>query len=124
MQGEVVGSLSVNSVRENAFDDEIRRQLGEIATRMSVAFGRAQDLSRLRLQGIALSSAPNAIIIADRQGRIEWANESFCRLSGSSPEEILGWTPPFLSEGEPGTWLRETIREQIPAVETWRGELA
>ena len=77
----------------------------------------------MRLQGIALHSAPNAIIIADRQGRIEWANESFCRLSGSSPEEILGWTPPFLSEGEPGNWLRETIREQTPAVETWRGEL-
>ena len=41
-KGKVVGSLSVNSVRENAFDDEIRRQLGEIATRMSVAYGRAR----------------------------------------------------------------------------------
>ena len=122
-KGKVIGSLSVNSARVNAFDDAIRRQLGEIATRMSVAFGRAQDLSRLRLQGVALHSAPNAIIIADRQGRIEWANESFCRLSGSSPEEILGRTPTFLSEGGPGNWLRQTIREQTPAVETWRGEL-
>jgi len=123
-KGKVVGSLSVNSPQENAFDDEIRRHISDVATRMSVALGRAHDLGRLRLQGVALSSAPNAIIIADRQGRIEWANESFCRLSGCCAEEIIGWTPPFLSNGEPGQWVRETIGEQVPAVETWRGELA
>ncbi len=121
---DVVGSLSVHAARENAFDGEIRRHISDVATRMSVALGRAHDLGRLRLQGIALSSAPNAIIIADRHGRIEWANESFCRLSGFSPEEISGWTPPFLSNGEPGRWMRDTIGEQVPAVETWRGELA
>jgi diguanylate cyclase (GGDEF)-like protein/PAS domain S-box-containing protein len=123
-KGEVVGSLSVNSVRENAFDGEIRRHISDVATRMSVALGRAHDLSRLRLQGIALSSAPNAIIIADRQGQIEWANESFYRLSGASTEEIIGWTPPFLSAGEPGKWMRDTVGGQVPAVATWRGELA
>jgi len=123
-KAEVVGTLSLHSARENDFDGEIRRHITDVATRMSVALGRAHDLSRLRLQGIALSSAPNAIIIADRHGRIEWANESFCRLSGSSTEEIIGWTPPFLSNGEPGKWLRDAIREQVPAVETWRGELA
>ncbi len=110
--------------RENAFNEESRRHISDIATRMSVALGRGQDLARLRLQAIALSSAPSAIIIADRQGRIEWANESFCRLSGASPEEILGETPAFLVSNEPGRWLCETISEPIPSVETWRGELA
>jgi len=123
-KGEIVGALSVNSVRENAFDDEIRRHISDVATRMSVALGRAYDLNRLRLQGIALGSAPNAIIIADRRGGIEWANESFCRLSGCSTQEIIGRTPPFLSNGDPGKWLRDTIDGQVPAVETWRGELA
>jgi len=122
VKGEVVGSLSVNSARENAFDDEIRRHISDVATRMSVALGRAHDLGRLRLQGVALSSAPNAIIITDRQGRVEWANESFCRLSGSSVQEIIGCTPAFLSSGEAGKWLRDTIRGQVLVVETWRGE--
>jgi diguanylate cyclase (GGDEF)-like protein/PAS domain S-box-containing protein len=123
VSGEVVGSLSVNFTREKAFDGEIRRHLGGVATRMSVALECARNLSRLRLQGIALTSAPNAIIIADRQGRIEWANESFCRLSGQALEGPIGRSAPFLCEGEPGRWRCSAIRQPESAIETWRGEL-
>jgi diguanylate cyclase (GGDEF)-like protein/PAS domain S-box-containing protein len=123
VSGEVVGSPSVHFTRENAFDGEIRRQLGGVATRMSVALERARNLSRLRLQGIALTSAPNAIIIADRQGRIEWANESFCRKSGQALEELIGQAAPFLCEREPGQWRCSAIRQPESATETWRGEL-
>src|SRR5262249_40068340 len=73
----------------------------DVAARMSVALGRAHDLSRLRLQGIALASVPNAIVIADRHGWIEWANDSFCRQSGYALEEIAGRTIASLFDGTP-----------------------
>jgi diguanylate cyclase (GGDEF)-like protein/PAS domain S-box-containing protein len=122
-KGDVVATLSVNSTRENAFEGENRRQISDVAARMSVALGRAHDLSRLRLQGIALASVPNAIVIADRHGWIEWANDSFCRQSGYALEEIAGRTIASLFDGTPGEWMRIAVQGEIPAAALWRGEL-
>lgn len=41
----------------------------------------------------ALQSAANAILIADREGRIIWVNLAFTRLTGYTPEEALGRNP-------------------------------
>jgi len=122
-KGEVVGTLSVNSTRDNAFNGENRRHISDVATRMSVALGRAHDLSRLRLQGIALASVPNAIIIADRHGRIEWANHSFCRQSGYALDEIVGRATSSLFDGAPAEWMRAAIGGHVSSAAIWRGEL-
>jgi diguanylate cyclase (GGDEF)-like protein/PAS domain S-box-containing protein len=94
----------------------------DVTTRMSVALGRAADLGRLRLQGVALASAGNAIIIADRGGRIEWANSSYCHLSGFTLDAMIGRMAPFLSDGEPGAWIRAALQAPDSAGESWRGE--
>ena len=44
----------------------------------------------------------NTVIIADAAGNIEWANDSFTRLSGFTSEEIMGRQPSELIGG-PGT---------------------
>jgi PAS domain S-box-containing protein len=124
LNGQIVGTLAVYSEREHAFDGAIRNHMTDVATRMSVALWRAHDQSRLRLQGVALSSAPNAIIIADRRGCIQWANQSFIQLSGFPMEEMIGRSPSFLTDGEPGRWMRNAVRETVGAEETWMGELA
>jgi diguanylate cyclase (GGDEF)-like protein/PAS domain S-box-containing protein len=90
---------------------------------MSVALGRAHDLSRLRLQGIALASVPTAIIIADRRGLIEWANDSFCRQSGYALEEIVSGRTSCLFDGAPGERMRGAVRGDISSAATWRGQL-
>jgi two-component system CheB/CheR fusion protein len=58
-------------------------------------------LEQTRRQSTALQTVANAIFITDAEGRIDWANESFSRLSGRTLEEVIGRTPSILET--PGT---------------------
>ncbi|MGB4068286.1 MAG: PAS domain S-box protein [Nitrospira sp.] len=49
-----------------------------------------QQEEQLRLQGTALESAANAVMIVDRIGRITWVNPSFTTLTGYSFNEVVG----------------------------------
>ena len=48
----------------------------------------AKELEQVRLLGVALQAAANAIVIADRQGKVIWANQAFTTLTGYTLEEI------------------------------------
>ena len=48
-----------------------------------------QEEEQLRLQGTALESAANAVMIVDRTGRITWVNPAFTTLTGYSSNEVI-----------------------------------
>lgn len=52
-----------------------------------------------RLSRVA-SQTTNGVIITDTEGRVEWINEGFTRLSGYRLEEMLGRRPGDLLQGE------------------------
>ncbi len=58
---------------------------------------KAEDA--LRLQSAALNSAANAIVITDVDGRIQWVNAAFERLTGYAKEEVIGQNPRILNSG-------------------------
>jgi diguanylate cyclase (GGDEF)-like protein/PAS domain S-box-containing protein len=45
---------------------------------------------RARILGAVLTSAGNAIVVADRDGAIQWANPAFTRLNGDSLRDVRG----------------------------------
>lgn len=76
---------------------------------------QAQELERLAL---VAERTDNAVIIADAQGRMTWANEAFTRISGYALHEVLGRKPGSLLQFEgtdPAT--RERLRTAIAAHE-------
>jgi PAS domain S-box-containing protein len=52
--------------------------------------GASQDLLQLSL---VASSNDNGVVFNSADGKIFWVNESFCKLTGYSTEEIIGKTP-------------------------------
>jgi PAS domain S-box-containing protein len=50
----------------------------------------SEALNRLRLQDAALQAAPDAVAVSNDQGRIQWVNPAFTRLTGYSLEEVAG----------------------------------
>ncbi|HJV18874.1 MAG TPA: PAS domain S-box protein [Sediminibacterium sp.] len=80
----------------------------------------AQRKDLKRLSAIAEEST-NAVIITDKEGKIDWANKAFTRITGYTLEEAKGKTPGSLLQGpdssrETIAYLRTQIKNQQPFV--------
>lgn len=90
-----------------------RTELKEANTRLTT-----QEAETRRLALIA-ERTDNAVLLADPQGRTEWINAGFTRLTGYTLEEVIGRIPGDVLQG-PGTdlqtkaFMREQIREKQP----------
>ena len=68
--------------------------------------GTEQDVTEKKLEegleriAFAASKSYNAVIIADRNGKIEWVNEGFNKYTGYSLEEVIGTGAEVLRRGE------------------------
>ncbi|HUX14358.1 MAG TPA: PAS domain S-box protein [Spirochaetia bacterium] len=85
---------------------------------------RKESERQLRLQGAALNTADNGIIITDKVGTIVWANPAFARLTGYSVDEAIGKDPRTLIRS--GTHTQEfynAIIESMKRGEVWHGEI-
>jgi PAS domain S-box-containing protein len=84
---------------------------------------KEQAENLLRLQGTALNSAANAIVITDTQGHIHFVNPAFTKLTGYSPEECIGKNPKELVKS--GIHNAEFYHEMWGTLlkgEVWHGE--
>ncbi len=77
------------------------------------------ELSILRT---AIKQSANIVLITDTDGNIEYANESFSRLSGYSKEEVIGRNPRFLKSGKQDEEFYRELWESISGGKTWHGE--
>ncbi len=83
---------------------------------------KRQMEERLRLQSVALESAPTGVVITDREGRITWVNHQFTHINGYTAEEALGQTPRLLKSGKHDQSFYQRLWETILSGQVWRGE--
>jgi len=87
-------------------------------------FKLVQQHSLFKLHDAALAAAANAIVIADRQAVVQWANPAFSQLTGYSLEETVGnHIRELVRSGEQGVEFYETLWSTILAGKVWRGEI-
>ncbi|MFZ3017404.1 MAG: EAL domain-containing protein [Gallionella sp.] len=87
-------------------------------------FKLVQQHSLFKLHDSALAAAANAIVIADRQAIVQWANPAFSKLTGYSLEETVGnHIRELVRSGEQSTEFYETLWNTILAGRVWRGEI-
>ncbi len=79
--------------------------------------------TQIALQLTALQAAENAVVITDRDGKIEWANRAFTHMTGYALEEVLGKNPRFLKSGKQAREFYESMWATILAGRVWRGGL-
>lgn len=79
---------------------------------------KSQEEQILLLSSIAEKNI-NAVVISDKEGRIEWVNSSFLNMSGYTLEEMKGIKPGKLLQGkntnpETVNYLKEQIKKAEP----------
>ena len=84
-----------------------------------------QAESQLILQNTALEASANAIVIANREGFIKWANPAFTALTGYKvPQEVFGRNPrDLVKSGKQDQRFYKDLWDTILSGRVWRGTL-
>ncbi|GAB6042165.1 sensor domain-containing protein [Endothiovibrio diazotrophicus] len=120
---ETIGALELFASRDGLFSGPVAVRLEELVERIAVAIMVAGEQQRLRLQGAAMETAANAIVITDRAGTIRWVNPAFTELSGWSAEAAIGENPRILKSGEQDPETYRELWQTISAGHPWKGEV-
>src|SRR5512132_2193163 len=77
------------------------------------------DLSKLFQ---AIQQSPMSVVITDRDGKIEYVNPEFTKVTGYTLAEAVGQNPRILNSGHTPPELYAKLWETISAGGVWRGE--
>ena len=82
-----------------------------------------QAEERLHLLSQALESSANAIVVADLEGAVIWANEAFTRLTGYPLPEVVGQKMSLLKSGAHDQPFYQQLWKTILAGQVWVKEM-
>jgi len=84
---------------------------------------RLRAAAAARVRSTALAAVANGIVITDPDGRIEWVNPEFTRMTGFSLEDVRGQTPRVLKSGLHDPSFYAALWRTIRKGRVWRGEM-
>jgi PAS domain S-box-containing protein len=127
--GKVVGAFMLYADVMNAFDEDVRELLLEMAADIDYSLDyfsheaqRKQAEDQLRKLSLAVEQSPNSIVITDLDARLEYVNEAFVRATGYSREEAIGKNPRILHSGKNSRASYDDMWAHLTRGEVWRGE--
>ena len=132
--GPVLGKrVEVPALHRNGtvFDSELA--IIPLRTGDNISFsGFIRDISErkthereLRKLSLIAEATDSAVVVTDATGVVEWVNPAFTRITGYSPEEVIGQRPGDLLQGpQTDQAVTEMMREKVAAGEGFECELA
>lgn len=75
------------------------------------------------LMGKVFESAREGIVVSDAAGTIQSVNPAFCRITGYSPEEVIGQNPRILKSGRHDASFYRQMWTTLEQQGQWSGEL-
>ncbi|MGO9269485.1 MAG: PAS domain S-box protein, partial [Terriglobia bacterium] len=93
-------------------------------------FGVSRDITERRraeaerlLLTTAVEQAADTIVVTDADGRIEYVNPAFTRMTGYTSDEAVGRTPRLLKSGKQDPEYYRDLWKTILSGQAWRGEV-
>jgi diguanylate cyclase (GGDEF)-like protein/PAS domain S-box-containing protein len=121
-----IGSIAAKSALEGAVLVAIMLPLLAFFTRQAVRIKSEEKVAdaaqELALHQYALDQA---VIFAttDVKGRITWANDMFCKISGYTRQELIGQDHRILKSGAHSREFFREMYRQIASGKIWRGQV-
>jgi sigma-B regulation protein RsbU (phosphoserine phosphatase) len=81
------------------------------------------SLDQLKLQSTAMESAANGIMICSSDGKIEWVNSAFCKLTEYTFHEAVGQYPSILKSGKHDVNYYKDLWAHVLTGKVWHEEV-
>ncbi|WP_100914958.1 EAL domain-containing protein [Pseudoalteromonas spongiae] len=82
-----------------------------------------QDEKQLRLTSTVFRTANEAVMICDKNAKIQAVNEAFTEITGYSSDEVLNKTPDILSSNLQTEPFYANMQHQLDENNQWQGEI-
>ena len=79
--------------------------------------------AQLPLAARTIAAAQEGILFTDADRRIEFVNPAFCRVTGYTPEEVIGHTPALLASGRHDAAFYRAMWASLTDGGYWEGEI-
>jgi diguanylate cyclase (GGDEF)-like protein/PAS domain S-box-containing protein len=112
-----IGSLAM------AFNDmtsSISDLISDLENEVSNHRHTAENLNKLSQ---AIEQSPVSVMITDLDGNIEYVNPQLCKITGYSPDELIGQNPRILKSGHTPEIQFRNMWNAITSGQSWSGEL-
>jgi len=103
--------------------DPERNYLKVLPATVEHALARVRAEEQVRKLTKALEENPAAVVVTDREGRIEYVNPRFALLTGYGNAEALGQNPRILKSGTHPPEFYRRMWATLLSGRVWRGEL-
>ena len=94
---------------------------GAVVTHIDITERRRSEVA-LRQLSLAVEQSPEAIVITDLAGDIEYVNAAFTRISGYSAEEVRGRNSRLLQSGRTPPESYTALWQALTSGQSWKGE--
>lgn len=91
-----------------------------LARRVTPYTKHLEHVSRL---ADSVEQSPSAVMIADTDGKIEYANPKFAELTGYQSDELIGKNTNIFQSGRTASLTYREIWETIQSGDNWQGEI-
>ncbi|MDH5680526.1 MAG: PAS domain S-box protein, partial [Spirochaetota bacterium] len=116
------GKIRIVVERGDVFYGENGEALQMISTVQDIT-KRKETEESLRLSAKVLDSTSEGILITDRNANILDVNDSFTRITGYSPEEVIGNNPRLMKSGKHDTNFYKSMWDSLKNDGFWQGEI-
>ncbi len=127
VSGTTGEDTAVTAMKQGATDYLIKSRLERLGQSVAQALEssrlraeRRRSEQRLLLQGTALETVADAVLITDATGIILWVNPAFTAQSGYTAEEAVGRSPRLLKSGKHEHTFYQSLWTTLLAGNTWR----
>ena len=84
---------------------------------------RKETQLELEKLSLAVEHSPSAVIITDKEGRIEYINPKFTAISGYDNDDIFSQYPSIISSGLTSSEVYDELWDTLLSGNEWKGEL-
>ena len=117
------GDLHTFRVHENpVYEDETELVVSVDGIAHDITESKKVQIALEKLS-LAMKHSPNAVMITDREGNIEYVNPKFTTITGYSENEAIGKWPDIISSEDTDSEIYKDLWQTLLSGLEWRGEL-